>query len=290
MLREDRLGTLMLRTQRIWSDGSVNFAFAPKVASPPAIATGPQSGLGPQFDRTNGSDRLLFSLNYDVAELNPQALVFRDGGRTKFGLNLSQPVGQSIIAYGEWAGGRQRSLIAEAIDYGKRTGRLPAAAPVLPPADNSDRFRNDLAAGASWTSSAKVTVNLEYHFHQAGLSRQDWHNWFAAGAAQPNALPVIGELWLTRGFAADQQQPTTRHQVFLRADWTDALISQLELTALAFVNLTDGSSLTQLSAVYHQSDAWSFGVYATGDLGSRRSERGSLPLAASATLQAIRYF
>jgi hypothetical protein len=62
------------------------------------------------------------------------------------------------------------------------------------------------------------------------------------------------------------------------------------LTAFAFVNLADGSSLTQLSANYHLSDTWSFGAYATANLGTPRSERGSLPEAASGTLQVIRYF
>src|SRR5262249_56082061 len=39
VLREDRLGTVMLRGQFVWRHGSVSAAFAPRVASPPPLYT-----------------------------------------------------------------------------------------------------------------------------------------------------------------------------------------------------------------------------------------------------------
>jgi hypothetical protein len=225
-----------------------------------------------------------------MADLNPQALVYNESGRTKFGLNLSHQFGQSVVGYAEWAGGKQPNLIAQAVSYGKLTGTLPPNAPTLPPADAAEKFRHDLAVGGSWTSETRITLNVEYHYHQAGFSRHDWRNWFDIGAANAASQPVTGELWYVRGFASAQQQPLTRHQAFVRADWTDAFVVHLELTAIAFVNLYDGSTLSQLAASYDVSDAWTLRAYLSGNIGGGRSERGSFPQAASVILQAVRYF
>jgi hypothetical protein len=280
----------MGRGQSIWDGGSVSLSIAPKLDSPAPITAPAQPSLEPSFDRTNGANRLLLTVSYDVGDLNPQALVYAESGRTKFGLNLSHQMSKSIVGYAEWAGGKQPTLIAQAIDYGKLTGTLPPNAPLLPPTDTTERFRNDLAVGGSWTGESKITVNLEYHYHQAGFSEQDWKNWFDIGAANASNPNVSGELWYVRGFANAQQQPLTRHQAFLRADWQDAFVVHLELTALAFVNLNDGSTLGQLSASYDLSDAWTFRAYVSANLGSPRSERGSVPQAASAIIQVVRYF
>ncbi len=286
IVRQDRLGAFMTRAQYLWGGGSASLAFAPKLYEPTPIETGIASGFGPRFDRTNSFDRILLTLNYDVGDFAPQALLYREGATTRYGLNLSHGLGQSVIAYAEWAGGRQADLIDRAIAYGKRTGSIPAVAPSPLPSDTAKDFRSDLALGASWTSSAKLTLNLEYHYHQAGFSAADWRRWFAAGGTSQTA----GQLWYIRGFANDQQEPVSRQQAFLRLDWTDAFVRDLELTAFAFIDLYDGSSLAQASASYYLSDNWTIGAYLSANLGGKRSERGSAPQEGSAILQLVRYF
>ncbi|MDR3439421.1 hypothetical protein [Telmatospirillum sp.] len=284
-LRNNRLGTFMARGQSLWDSGSIALAVAPKLADASPLTTASDGGFGTRSDHTNAEDRFLVSLTQDLGEISPEVLAYREAGRTRFGLNLSHPVGQSVIIYGEWAGGQQASDIATAMAFAKRTGTLPASVPT--PGDTASRFRNDIAAGMSWTSSAKVTLNLEYLEHQAGMSRQDWRQWFASGTG---STAMTGALWYIRRFASDQQSPLSRRQLFVRADWTDALISHLEFSAFAFVNLYDGSSLAQLSAAYDLSERWSMGAYLSANLGDRRSEHGSLPQSGSLTLQLIRYF
>lgn len=290
VIREDRLGTVMVRDQAIWSDGAASVAFAPKLYSPTPITDPSRLGIDPLFDRTNAADRFLATIEYDVADLSPQALVYHEGSETQFGLNLSHPIGQSIIAYAEASTGKQPDLIAAALAYAKETAVLPVAAPILPPTDPSARYRSDLAAGASWTPVAKLTLNAEYHFHQAGFSGRDWNNWFATGAAHAGVPAISNELWYIRGYANAEQEPLTRQQAFFRADWSDAFVTDLELTALTFVDLYDGSTLDQVSAQYYLSDAWTIGGYLSANLGGKRSESGSFPQAASATLQLDRYF
>jgi hypothetical protein len=290
VLRQNRLGTFMLRAQAIGDGGSLGVAFAPALYAPTALSSTGRPAFDPRLDRTNAANRLLLSVAYDVADLSPQAVIYREGNETRYGFDISRQLGQSIIGYAEWAGGRQHDLIDQAIRYGKETGTLPGASPTLLPSNAAKTFRNDLAVGASWTSTAKITVNLEYHYHQAGFSRQDWRNWFAAGGAQRDLRSATGTLWYIRGYANDQQQPLTRQQGFLRLDRTDAFISDLEPTAFAFVDLYDGSSLAQLTASYYLSNAWTIGGFLAANLGGARSERGSAPQAASAILQLVRYF
>jgi opacity protein-like surface antigen len=289
VIREDRLGTVMARAQQIFSGGAASIAIAPKIENPAPIPTGLQSGFDPRFNRTNAAYRFLASANYDFDKVSPQALVYHEGTQTRFGLDLTSQVSQSVIAYAEWAGGRQQDLIGQAISFGKETGTLPANARILPPDDASNAFRNDVAVGASWTGTDKITINLEYHYHQAGLSGETMRSWFAIGSAAPRSA-IPGELWFIRAYAADQQQPFTRQQVFLRASWTDAFVSDLDLSAFTFVNLYDGSTLSQIAANYYLSNNWTLGAYVSANLGSLRSERGSFPQEASAIIQLVRYF
>lgn len=283
--RENRLGVVMLRGQRIWDGGSLTIAYAPKLYDPSPLAG--SSGFGLNLDRTNTADRAEVALNIDVEQFSPQFLIYHDGGRTHFGFNASRPIGQSIVVYAEWAGAAEPNDITDAVAFGKRTGTLPSFVPVLPPTSPTRTFRNDVAAGASWSSETEITINLEYHYHQAGLTKQDWRNWFSIGSLGGTQAQ---ELWYVRGVVGDRQQPMTQQQVFVRADATDAFVEHLELGAFSLIDIYDGSALAQAYASYNISDNWTAGAYLSGDLGSRRSEWGSYSREASAIFQVVRYF
>jgi len=286
-LRDNRLGTMMLRGQHIGDLGAVSISYAPKLTDPSRVGAGTTVPLDPHLDRTNAADRVLASVRADVAGLAPQALVFHDGTHTKFGFSATGTLGQRVVAYGEWAGGVEPTLVAEAVRYGTLTGTLPKGVPLLPVTGNGERFRNDLALGLSWTGETKLTINAEYHLHEAGFSRQDWRNWFALGRKVP---ALDGMLWYERGYAADQQVPIAQHQVFLRADWADAFVRDMDVTALAFINPLDGSSLLQVAAVQNFDRNWTAGLYVAGNLGAPRSEHGSLKGETSVTAQVQRFF
>lgn len=292
VLREDRLGTFMLRGQHIAEGATVDVAFAPKLYDPSRIYTSTNlPSFDPVLDRTNAHDRLLLKASAELVDrVSPELLFYREGDRTTLGANITESVGQSTILYAEWAGGRRQSLIADALRYGVDTGTIPGNAPAVLPVDGRRHFQNDLSVGGSYTTEAKIVVNLEYHFHQAAFSDRDWRNWFAVGQARAQSLPVTGELWFIRSYALDQQEPLATHSVFLRADWVDAIVPHLELTAFVTVDLHDGSSFAQASATYDLSDTWRAGVLAAADVGRRRTDQGSLPQAASVLLKLARYF
>jgi opacity protein-like surface antigen len=288
-LRQNRLGTLMARAQKIWTGGSVSISYAPKIYEPSAIVRDDRLGLDPRFDATNAAHRVLGTIGMEFGDLSPQLLGYFESRRSKIGINLSRPFGDAVVAYVEWAGGRETDLATRSFAYGQATGTLPAEAPMVLPTDSQTAFHNDLAAGASWAIASKLTLNFEYHFHQAGFTRQDWRNWFDIGNSPTSPPMVENALWYMRGYANDQQEPMSRHQLFVRAAWPRAFTSQLELSGLVLVDLYEGSTLAQVFASYYLSDAWTFALYGSMSAGTARSERGSLPQFGNVALQIIRY-
>jgi hypothetical protein len=291
-LREDRLGTLMLRAQRIWTGGSMTVAFAPALAhSSPIYADTNLSSVDPSFDRTNARARLLVKASINVAaDVSPELLLYHEGERTRFGVNLTRGIGQNVVAYAEWTGGVAPSLIEEALAYGRDTRVLPIGAPAVPPDDSASRFQEDLSVGASLSTKPKLTLNVEYHFHQAGFDTGDWAHWFIAGEGTTSASLAAKELWFIRGYALDRQDPLTRHSAFVRADWVDAFVRHLELTGFVNMDMHDRSSLVQFAADYFASSKWTVGVQATVNGGAAASDFGSLPQRGSLLFKVARYF
>lgn len=292
VLREDRLGTLMVRAERVWTKGSVSAVYAPAVAADSPIYTSfDLRSFNPMFDRTNAHDRWLLKGTVDVAEgFSPELLAYESQGRVRFGANLAQNVGQSIVAYIEWSGGRRGSVSTDALAFGQATGSLPAAAGGVLPGLGAVAFRSQLAAGASYTTPLpKITFNLEFLYSEAGFTGTDWDRWFRTGSAAGASSPIAGALWYVRQFAADQQDLISRRFAFLRMDWVDAFVPNLEVSGFAQTDLTDGSMRLQLGADYYLSDRWTVGGLILRDSGGRHADFGSLPQAGSVLLKVVRY-
>ena len=293
VLREDRLGTLMLRAERIWTWGSLTAVYAPAVASgSPVYTSFDLRSFDPMFDRTNAHDRWLLKSTIDVADgFSPELLAYESEGRFRFGANIAENVGQSIVAYIEWSGGRRGTVSADALSFGRATGSLPAAAAGVLPGLGTVGFRNQLAVGASYTTALpRITFNLEFLYNQAGFSGADWDEWFRTGSGASALSPIAGALWYVRLYAADQQDLISRRFAFLRMDWVDAFVPNLELSGFAQTDLIDGSTRLQLGADYFLSDNWTIGGLVLVDSGGRHSDFGSLPQAGSVLLKVVRYF
>jgi hypothetical protein len=290
VLSRNRLGTLMLRAQVIGELGALSLLYAPKLFDPPAtggVTAGDTLGIDPRGGATNAAHRALASASGNAGDLSVQAMVYLEQRRSKLGLALTRPLGASVVAYAEWAVGYEADLITRAIEYGRQTGTLPPGAPPPIPTDPSLAWRHDVAAGASWTIATRLTLNLEYHFHQGALTGDDWSRWFAAGRANPCLAP---ELWYIRAYAADQLEPASQHNAFVRVAWPNAALDNLEVDGFAFINLRDGSTLTQMTASYAMSDRWTFTLSLSANVGAVQSERGSLPQVSSAIAEIACYF
>jgi hypothetical protein len=65
------------------------------------------------------------------------------------------------------------------------TGTIPAPAPTVLPNDSNVRFGAMHRSALSWTGENKVTVDLEYEYHRAGLSLSDWAQLDHAACRRP---------------------------------------------------------------------------------------------------------
>jgi len=292
VLRENRLGTVMIRAEHIWEWGSLTGAYAPALTGPaPIYPPLDLPSFNPMLGLTNAETRLLLKGSVEFASyFNPELLLFRGGSESKVGLNLAENVSQRTIAYLEWSGGRQGTLITEALRFGRETGTFPAGAASGLPGQPAESFMNQAAVGVSYTTETRVTFNFEYHFNQPGFTAAQWNKWFTVGQAGVNHPGIPAALWYIRDYALDQQQPVSRHSLFLRADWVDAFVPKLEIVGFMDTDLHDGSSLVQLGADYYVSDNWTVGAQAVAFVGPRRSDYGSLPQAGSVLLKVARYF
>jgi hypothetical protein len=292
VLREDRLGTFMLRTQRIWTGGAMTVAFAPAISQlSPIYSDTNLPSVDPSFDRTNARARLLVKGSINVAaDFTPEVLVYHEGDRTRFGVNITRGIGQNLVAYAEWAGGAEAGAINDALAYGRDTRVLPVGASSVLPDDSVSTFREDLSVGGSFSTKPKITLNVEYHFHQAGFDKREWERWFMAGEGTASTSLSARELWFVRSYALDRQDPLTRHSLFARADWVDAFIKHLEVTGFVNMDVYDRSSLAQLAADYFASSKWTVGVQASVNVGGSASDFGSMPQRGVLLVRLARYF
>jgi hypothetical protein len=222
-IRENRMGTAMLRGQTLWTGGSLTAIVAPKVADAPSNADW-SADLG----STNNRNRWMLAASQQLANnFNPQFVLYGDARQpVQMGVNLTMLVNDATVAQFEWSGGRQKSLLAQA---------LPGSSTVA----QDEAFRNRLATGLTYTSASKLSLTAEYHYNGAAVDEAVW-----------NALRTSSMLDYAsyRQLIQEQLDLTTRQAAFLRATWQDAFINKLDLTAMLRYNLDDHSKLSWLEA------------------------------------------
>src|ERR1700756_887782 len=193
VLREDRLATLMLRAERVWTRGSLTAAYAPAVASnSPIYNSFDLRSFDPMFDRTNAHDRWLLKGTVDVAdEFSPELLAYASQGRVRLGANLAENIGKSLVTYLEWSGGRQGTVSSDALAFGRATGSLPAAAANVLPGLGAPAFRNQGAVGAPPASPPpRLSPNLVLFASRGGLSGGVGERGPATGAPGGPSAPI----------------------------------------------------------------------------------------------------
>ena len=258
-LRENRLGSVMVRGQALWAAGALTALYSPKLADRPSNAA-----FSPDFGATNFRDRWLLAASYALSkQLNPQFLIYGDAGQSpQIGLNLTTLVSDATVVYVEYSGGRSSSLLAQV--------QMPAPA---------SAFRSRLAAGATYTTAGNLSLTIEYEYNGAGLGRAGWD---ALGSGSPAVYAQY------RTLAAELQELPTKQRVFANARWQDAMINHLDLAAFAYYDCVDSSRQAWVEARYHWTQL-DLALQWQVNSGSPGSEYGALP--ARQTWQAlVKYF
>jgi hypothetical protein len=248
-LRENRLGTFMLRLQALQDWGSVHVAAIPRLAE----ATQESSSYGFAWGRTNSARavhvRVAPRLSEDVSvDLLGYA---REGRHPQWGMNLTAVPSDAWIAHAELAAGTRAGLRAPG----------PEAAP---------EGQRRMAAGLSWTTSQGATLTLERHLATDALDAADWDSWRTAEGAGARKLAQL------RARRSDAQDPLVRDAWFARAAITGAgPDANVDLSAFARLNPHDRSYLWQVDAAWHVLPRSSLYASVGGFSGAARTEYGA---------------
>lgn len=222
LIREYRMGSVMLRAQRLWAGGSVSLALSPKLATE-AAANGASIDLG----ATNNRDRALMTWGSKLSEsANAQLHLYAErGGKPQVGASLTTLLGESLVAFGEATWGRGPSWLS-------RVSNTP----------QSEHSAARAAAGLTYTTSFKLSVSAEAEYNGFAINRSDWQ---ALRANQPVLLSTY--LYAT----THAQELAGRSAVMLYATQKDLGLRQFDLTALVRRNQVDRSRLAWLEGRYH---------------------------------------
>ncbi len=221
-LKENRQGSAMLRGQALWAEGSVTGIVSPKLADSRNLGA---YNLDP--GATNPRNRWQVAASHKVSDaLSPQLLLSGGTGQSaQLGFNLTGLLNDATVAYVEWSGGRLPSLRSQA-----------AGGP------DDTAYRNRLATGLTYTTADNLSLTFEYDYNGAGLDRDGWN------ALRRGSAAAYGRY---RTFAGSVQDPATRHNAFMYATWTDAMVKHLDLTAMLRYDAVDSSRLQWFEARYH---------------------------------------
>ena len=250
-LLDERLGTLMARSQTLWSSGSLTALYAPRVNAEPNAST-----FSPDLGATNERSRWLLLLSQRLgADFQPQLSVTGTEHQSpQAGLNLTYLLNAATVAYVEWSGGRGPSNLAASGHLG--VGPAAATGLIAPPAEQATSvppapatspavataFHSRLSTGFTYTTPYKLSLTLEYEYDEAAPSRSEW-----AALRNGPLAPYVRY----REYAGAQAELAARQNIFGYAHWDDVGIPHLDLTAFVRFDPYDHSRVSWTEARYH---------------------------------------
>lgn len=245
-LRENRLGTVMLRAQYLWTEGSLSLALAPRLADRPS-----SEGWSLDLGSTNNRNRALIALGTQFSQrVSSQLLVYKDDGQSPaLGANFTALLSDAAVAHLEWSRGREPDLLSRAL-------ALPA----------NTATRNRFVGGVTYTTLGKLSVTGEYQYNGFGLSES---NWAALGATPATQLAYLGE-------ALRLQDLAPRQAYLIYVTQKSLGLKNLDLTAYLRFNPSDDSKLAWLELRHHW-PSFDMTFQLQQNIGSTTSEFGILP-------------
>ena len=222
-LRENRVGTFMLRGSQQWDGAGVSAAWAPKLSSRPPSDAVWSLDLG----ASNPQQRLLLSATAKASARwsGEGLLLLAQGDSARVGANVSGLLTDSLVAHGEWSSGRSLSLLDQALGQGGIKQRV-----------------NQVSTGLTWTLPGGLAITGEAEYNSAGLDQHGWQTLWAQGPV------TIGRFF---GSSQANQDLSARRAWLVYATKKGALAKQLDLTAFVRQNAIDHSTLAWAEARYH---------------------------------------
>ena len=245
-LRENRLGSVMLRAQRLWTGGSLSVAYSPKLADRPSA-----DAWSLDLGSTNNRDRALVVLGSQFSQsVSGQVLVYKEAGASpSLGGSITALLSDAAVAHVEGSRGSEPELLSRALG-------LPGAAVT----------RNRFVGGITYTTLGKLSVTAEYRYNGFAL---DQSRWSALGAQPATQVAYLLE-------AARRQELAPRNAYLIYVTKKEFLLKHLDLTAFLRVNAGDHSRLAWAELRHHW-PSFDLAFQLQRHIGHRTSEFGILP-------------
>ena len=245
-LRQNRMGSVMLRGQRLWNGGSLSAAYSPKLADKPSA-----DGWNLDLGSTNNRNRTLVTLGTQFSQsVNSQVMLYKeDGHSATLGAIMTALLSDAATAHLEWAHGSEPDLFSRALG-------VPTAAVT----------RNRLVGGITYTTLGKTSITAEYQYNGFGLNQSSW----AALGATPGAqLVYLGE-------ALRLQELAPRQAYLIYVAQKSLMFKDLDLTAYLRLNPGDDSRLAWVELRHHW-PSFDLSLQLQQNIGNPSSEFGVLP-------------
>lgn len=246
-LRENRMGTAMLRVGQQWGRGEVSLALVPKLAN-----TSSDGSFALDLGATNSTDKMLMAANTKHSDsLSTQVSWLAErGSGSKIGASVNALASSAAVVYGELSFGSMRSL----------AGLAGVAA--------DDRRRNSQAAfGITYTLMSNLSVTVESEYSGTGLNRDELQKVLAQA-------PAISQRFLALNLSS--QELVSRRAWLVYAVQKGLVIKQLDLSMLVRQNAVDHSSFAWIELRHHWGQLDTALQWQRG-LGGSLTEYGSLP-------------
>ena len=246
-LRENRMGSVVVRGQRLWQGGSVALAYSPRLADAPSNDT-----MSLDLGSTNDRNRGLLTLGLQASErVSAQLSLYKDEDlNVQPGASATALLSDAIVAYGEWSAGREPTIADRAWGIQGHTA-------------SGQRF----AGGLTYTTATKLSLTAEYQYNGFALSQSDWNTTVATNPAL--LVPYLSE-------AQRRQDLPTRQGWMLYATQQDLLRKNLELTGFVQFNPGDHSHVAWLELRQHW-DRVDLALQWQDNVGDSTSVYGVLP-------------
>lgn len=244
--RENRLGSVMLRAQRLWTNGSLSVALSPKLDDRPN-----PDGWSLDLGSTNNRDRALIALGTQFSQtVSSQLLVYKESAMSPtLGANLTALLSDAAVAHFEWSRGSEPDLLSRAL-------ALPGPSAT----------RNRFVGGMTYTTLGKLSVTAEYQYNGFGLTQS---NWAALGPAPATQLAYLRE-------ALRLQELAPRQAYLIYVTQKSLGLKDLDMTAYLRLNPGDDSRLAWVELRHHW-PSFDLTLQLQQNIGNPTSEFGILP-------------
>jgi hypothetical protein len=245
-LRQNRIGSVMLRGQRLWDGGSLSVAYSPKLATRPGA-----DGWSLDVGSTNNRDRGLVTLATRFSQtVNSQLFLYKeDGLSSAVGANMTALLSDAATAHVEWTRGREPDLLTRAF---------------VVPANTVTR--NRFVGGFTYTTLGKTSLTAEYQYNGFALSPSRWSALSASPGAQLGYLREALRL----------QELSQRQAILIYITQKDLGLKDLDLTAYLRYNTGDNSKLAWVELRRHWPQ-FDLTFQLQQNIGRQKSEFGILP-------------